>query len=139
MIMQGGRPKAFRPLPWPARRDALHEAISACARGEWFLAHEILEPAWMGTADMAERDFYQGLIKVAAAHVHRDRGNATGMTRHLEGAKAQLAAAGAGRADDDGLDLPALIEAIDDRLARLATLGQRPVNDVPPIDLPRRH
>jgi predicted metal-dependent hydrolase len=137
-VLQSGRRKAYRPLPWTARRAALQEALAAYARDEWFLAHELLEPAWMGTADLPERELYQGLIKLAAAHVHRIRGNPTGFARHLGGARALLRAAADGRAEDAGLDLSAIGAAIDDRLQLLAALGGRPLGEVPPIALPRR-
>ena len=137
-VLQGGRRKAYRPLPWTARRAALGEALAAYGRDEWFLAHELLEPAWMGTADLSEGELYQGLIKLAAAHVHRIRGNATGFARHLAGARALLRAAADGRAEDAGLDLSAIDAAIEDRLQRLGALDGRPLGEVPPIALPRR-
>ena len=74
----------------------------------------------MGTADIAERELYQGLIKLAAAFVHGVRGNPRGIARNLEGARERLAAAdAAGRTE--GLDLVDLLAAVDDRLARLAS------------------
>lgn len=137
-VLQGGRRKAYRPLPATARRAALLEALAAYARDDWFLAHELLEPAWMGTADLPERELYQGLIKLAAAHVHRIRGNARGMAKNLAGARARLCAAVDGGADDAGLALAALLAAIDDRLRLLAALSEGRVGEVPPIVLPRR-
>jgi hypothetical protein len=79
-VMQGGRAKAYRPLPASERLAALHAGLEAFERGHFFLAHEHLEPAWMGTADPAERDLYQGLIKLAAAFVDV-RGNRAGVVR----------------------------------------------------------
>ena len=126
-ILQGGRAKAYRPLPDRARLKALRHGIAAYRRGDFFEAHELLEPAWMGAADPAERDFHQGLIKLAAAYVHAVRGNPLGMTKNLRGARARLVSSDAGggpvvvrktRPDLD-LDLDLLVEAIDDRLARL--------------------
>ncbi len=131
-ILQGGRPKAYRPIPAAARRTALRGGLAAYERGDFFLAHELLEPAWMGTADAAERELYQGLIKLAAAFVHGVRGNPVGIARNLVGARARLAAAADGGAAQAGIDLADLLAAIDDRLARLA--------DDPaasPIDPPR--
>jgi predicted metal-dependent hydrolase len=118
-ILQGGRPKAYRPLPEADRQAAYAAGLAAYERGDFFLAHEILEPAWMGSADLGERDLYQGLIKVAAAFVHGARGNPAGVARNLEGARVRLAAA-RDEGFDGGLDLDDLINAIDDRLRRLA-------------------
>ena len=55
-VTERGRAKAYRPLPEDEREAALAAGLAAYDRGDWFLAHELLEPAWMGTADPAERD-----------------------------------------------------------------------------------
>ncbi len=116
-VLQGGRAKAYRPLPEADRRAALAAALAAYERGDFFLAHELLEPAWMGTPDELERFLYQGLIKLAAAYVHDVRGNPRGRTKNLVGARAFLAAVVAGGGDDAGFDLPAIVGQIDERLA----------------------
>ena len=119
-ILQGGRAKAYRPIPDADRRRAFEAGIAAYARGDFFEAHELLEPAWMGTAEPAERDLLQGLIKLAAAYVHGVRGNSLGIARNLTGARERLAAAvGSPAAAASGIDVAALVAAIDDRLARL--------------------
>jgi predicted metal-dependent hydrolase len=119
-IVQGGRAKAYRPIPAAEREAAFAAALAAYDRGDFFLTHELLEPAWMGTDDLPERELYQGLIKLAAAFVHGVRGNPRGIARNLEGARERLAAAAdAGRTE--GLDLADLLAAIEDRLARLAS------------------
>jgi len=115
-IVQRGRAKAYRPLPAERRRAILADGLAAYERGDFFLAHELLEPAWMGASDLAERDLYQGLIKLAAAFVHDVRGNPVGVRKNLVGARDRLADAGkAGRAA--GLDLERIVEAIASRLA----------------------
>jgi predicted metal-dependent hydrolase len=116
-VMQGGRSKAYRPLPVEAREAAFREGLAAYGAGDFFAAHEHLEPAWMGTADIAERELHQGLIKLAAAYVHAVRGNPLGLAKNLLGARDRLAAAIEGRADDRGLDLPRLLADVEDRLA----------------------
>src|SRR4029079_4444790 len=77
--LQGGRAKAYRPIPAADRRRAFEQGVAAYDRGDFFEAHELLEPAWMGTADIPERDLLQGLIKLAAAFVHGVRGNPMGI------------------------------------------------------------
>ena len=47
----------------------------------------------MGTADIGERELYQGLIKVAAGFVHAVRGNPPGIARNLEGARDRCSSA----------------------------------------------
>jgi predicted metal-dependent hydrolase len=132
-ILQGGRAKAYRPLPEEEIAAAYASGLAAYARGDFFEAHEILEPAWMGTANLGERELYQGLIKVAAAFVHRVRGNPPGIARNLEGARSRLVAA-RDAGFDGGLDLDDLIAAVDDRLGRLAA-GE---TDIDPPVLRRR-
>ncbi|MDQ2964829.1 MAG: DUF309 domain-containing protein [Chloroflexota bacterium] len=127
-ILQGGRPKAYRPLPPADRRAAFQAGIAAYARGDFFQAHELLEPAWMGSPDEAEREFLQGLIKLAAAYVHSVRGNPLGMAKNLRGARARLAAAGRYPAE---IDIAALLRAIDERLASVAG------GALPPLDPPK--
>ena len=120
-ILQGGRAKAYRPIPAADRRRAFEQGVAAYDRGDFFEAHELLEPAWMGTADIPERDLLQGLIKLAAAFVHGVRGNPLGIARNLTGARERLdAAIGSPAAAASGIDVQALVAAIDDRLARLA-------------------
>jgi hypothetical protein len=83
----------------------------------------------MGTDDLPERELLQGLIKLAAAHVHAVRGNAAGVRKNLEGARARLAeAAGSGRTL--AVDAAALAAAIDERLAGTITIEDPPI----PID-----
>ncbi len=137
-VMQGGRAKAYRPLPPADRRRAFTAAIAAYERGDFFEAHELLEPAWMGTDDEAERALDQGLIKLAAAFVHGVRGNPLGIAKNLVGARERLAEAVATDAEAaSGLDLTPLIESIDDRLERLARHPDDPSIEAP--QLPRSH
>jgi len=120
-ILQGGRAKAYRPIPAEVRRNAFEAGVDAYDRGDFFEAHELLEPAWMGTAELAERDLLQGLIKLAAAYVHGVRGNPLGIGKNLTGARERLAAAiDSPAAAASGIDVAGLVAAIDDRLARLA-------------------
>jgi len=122
-----GRFKVFRPLPAAEREAALDRGLAAYARGDFYLAHEELEPAWMGTDDPGERELLAGLIKLAAAFVHVRRGNPAGAATNLRGARVRLeGAAAAGQ--DGGFDIPALLSAIGDRLARLALLTDEPAD-----------
>ncbi len=115
-ILQRGRAKAYRPLPAERRREILGAGLAAYDRGDFFLAHELLEPAWMGASDLAERELYQGLIKLAAAFVHDVRGNPAGAAKNLRGARERLAdAIEAGTAA--GIDVGAIVRQIDIVLA----------------------
>lgn len=141
-VLDQGRAKAYRPLADEQRRMALGAFLAAYARGDWFLAHELLEPAWMGTADPTERALHSGLIKLAAAGVHATRGNPAGVFKNLSGARQRLAAAAdAHDAHRTGvldtppaslLDLAGLVGAIDRQLAE--SPGSAPLAP-PPIGI----
>ncbi len=133
-VLQGGRLKAYRPIPAADRRRAFEAGVAAYDRGDFFEAHELLEPAWMGTDEPAERDLLQGLIKLAAAFVHGVRGNPLGIARNLTGARERLAAAVCSpAAAASGIDVATLVAAIDERLARLTRNPTDASVDAPPL------
>lgn len=119
-----GRAKAYRPLPADDRVVAMRAGLVAYAAGDFFEAHELMEPAWMGTADLAERSLIQGLIKVAAADVHAVRGNPAGVRRNLEGARDRLRAGAGGTITGVDLDVAGLLAAIDARLDGASELAE---------------
>jgi len=133
-VVQGGRAKAYRPLSEASRRAAFEAGLAAYRRGDFFEAHELLEPAWMGTADPTERALHQGLIKLAAGYVHALRGNPQGMTKNLRGSRDWLAvvvAAGTPSIARSDVDVLVLVAAIDARLEALERTGT-----IAPIDPP---
>ena len=125
-VIQGGRAKAYRPLAAADRRAAFDAGLEAYERGDVFLAHELLEPAWMGTLDMPERELIQGLIKLAAAFVHAARGNPAGVAKNLRGARDRLANAG-DAGERTGIDVWALLAAVDERLAAPIDVTDPPI------------
>jgi len=139
VVGRDGRAKAYRPIPQADRAVAILSGVAAYERGDYFEAHEDLEPAWMGTNDLGERAYLQGLIKLAAAYVHAVRGNPAGISRNLNGARARLAEAletgGGAAADLTRIDLPALISEIERRLTDLADQPNDP--SLGPPDLQR--
>jgi hypothetical protein len=138
VIGRDGRAKAYRPLPEADRARALDAGLAAYAAGDYFEAHELLEPAWMGTDVPADRALLQGLIKVAAAYVHDVRGNPAGIVRNLEGARARLVESEEDRQSTGlpatWLDVPGLIAMIEMRLADLVAHPEGPT--LGPPDLP---
>jgi predicted metal-dependent hydrolase len=137
VVGRDGRAKAYRPLPASERVAAMEAGLAAYGRGDFFEAHELLEPAWMGTPDLPERALLQGLIKVAAAYVHDVRGNPPGIVRNLTGARALLdeARTTGPAVNVAGVDLDALVAAIDARLTDLADHPSGPT--LGPPDLQR--
>lgn len=141
VVGSDGRAKAYRPIPLADRAAAVTAGFAAYEQGDFFAAHEHLEPAWMGTDDLVERAWLQGLIKLAAAYVHGVRRNPAGIVRNLEGARSRLAEAAARRPiveapEGSRLDLGRLVAAIDLRLADLA--GHPAAATLEPPDLGRR-
>ncbi len=70
---------------------ALEEGLRLIRRGAYFDAHEELEDEWRG-APPEERDFLQGLVHVAVAWLHAERGNRNGCARQLVKAERRLGA-----------------------------------------------
>jgi predicted metal-dependent hydrolase len=68
----------------------LEEGLELIRRGAYFEAHEELEDEWR-EAPAAERDFLQGLVHVAVAWLHAERGNRNGCERQLAKAERRLA------------------------------------------------
>jgi predicted metal-dependent hydrolase len=150
LIDSDGRAKVYRPLDPAHRRSAREAGIATYEEGGFFEAHELMEPAWMGSADQAERDLDQGLIKLAAAYVHAQRGNPIGMRKNLAGARRRLAAVvgapeGAGdRAQQAaGVDAGLLLERVESALEAVERLGPGAQEDeplvqrIPPPVIPR--
>lgn len=122
VVQADGRSKAYRPIPAADRAAALRAGSAAYDAGDYFLAHELLEPAWMGSDDPVERAFTQGVIKLAAADVHRVRGNRAGVVRNLEGAAERLRlAAEADHRPSVDIDPTRLAEAVEARLEAART------------------
>jgi hypothetical protein len=120
VVGEDGRAKAYRPLPDDERVAAVVAGLEAYDAGDFFEAHELLEPAWMGTPDLAERTLIQGLIKVAAAYVHGVRGNPAGIRRNLEGARDRLRSGAGGKIIGIDLDVGAVEREIEARLGGTA-------------------
>lgn len=121
VLQLDGRRKVYRPLPVDARARAVALGLEHYERAEPFDAHEAWEPAWMGTDDVTERALLQGLIKLAAADVHAQRGNPPGVATNLRGALERLRAAhavGTGTAPGIVVDLTTLIPVAEARLRR---------------------
>jgi len=68
---------------------ALKRGIELIRAGDYFDAHEELEDEWRAAPD-AERDFLQGLVHVAVAWYHAERGNEPGCERQLAKAERRL-------------------------------------------------
>jgi predicted metal-dependent hydrolase len=83
----------------------------------YFEAHEELEDEWRD-APPEERDFLQGLVHVAVAWLHAERGNRNGCERQLVKAERRL---GAYRPAHRGVDIDTVLEDVE--LARRLVEG----------------
>jgi hypothetical protein len=70
------------PLDPRAQRELLHRGVALFNGLRYWHAHEAWETLWRA-ADDEERDFYQGLIMVAAGLLHLQRRNARGARNKL--------------------------------------------------------
>jgi predicted metal-dependent hydrolase len=68
---------------------SLARGIELIRSGAYFEAHEELEEEWR-VAPAEERDFLQGLVHVAVAWYHAERGNRPGCERQLAKAARRL-------------------------------------------------
>jgi predicted metal-dependent hydrolase len=86
----------------------LDEGLQLIREGAYFDAHEELEDEWR-TAPAAERDFLQGLVHVAVAWLHAERGNRNGCERQLAKAERRL---GGYRPRHRGVDLDTILDDV---------------------------
>lgn len=77
------------PLDAKERHELLHRGVALFNGLRYWHAHEAWETLWRA-ADEEERDFYQGLIMVAAGLLHLQRRNARGARNKLAEGLAKL-------------------------------------------------
>jgi predicted metal-dependent hydrolase len=87
---------------------ALADGLRLIRDGAYFEAHEALEDEWR-TAPAAERDFLQGLVHIAVAWLHAERGNRNGCERQLVKAERRLAGY---RPRHRGVDVDAILDGV---------------------------
>lgn len=118
----------------PVRLDPrFQRGVELFNAAAWYEAHDVLEELWHETAD-PDRRVLQGLIQVAVAHVHLERGNSKGATILLGEGLGRLTGRGL---PDFGLDLDQLRSRVAGRLQALQQ-GEDPACCPVPVllDLP---
>lgn len=89
-LHDGDKVEVFPAVAGGERRSPyLEEGIRLFQRGEYFMAHETLEEHWIEAPEQ-DRDFYQGLIHLAVAFHHDQRGNPRGARSQFRKAAARL-------------------------------------------------
>lgn len=106
---------------------ALVRAIEEFNRGDWFVCHETLEDLWRD-ADGETRDFYQGLIKIAAALHHWRNGNYVGAVRLLDGGCSLLRYVSPTCL---GISLPPFVSAVETLHKAMTALGPDRMGELP--------
>ncbi len=95
------------------------KAIRYFNNKEWYLSHDLLEELWHETIE-PERTTLQGLLQIAVAQLHLDRGNRNGaMILYGEG----LGRLRRRSVPNLGLDLTRLCECVELRLRLLHSQG----------------
>ncbi len=108
--------------------------------GHFWHAHEAWEAIWLD-APAAMREFYQGLIQVAAAFVHVKRNEYPGSVSLLDAGIAKLARYGATKR---GLALTPFVEGARRARESLLGLGEKRIAEfdqalIPPVELDGPH
>ena len=119
-------------LDWT--RGDLHEGLRCFHSGEFFEAHEHWESVWL-MAEEPEKTFLQGLIQVAAAFHHFQRGNCAGTISLLRSALRRLDGYAPAFA---GIAVEPLCTTIRLWLEALETVSQSPPPPLPQLQLAER-
>ena len=115
----------------PQSDPRFHQGIELFNAGEWYAAHDLFEELWHETAD-PERRSLQGILQVAVAQLHLQRGNRRGATILFGEALGRLKRPGT---PDLGLNLEALCRATRQRLEALQQDGDPESCTVPVLQL----
>lgn len=106
----------FNGPPEELRNDPrLAAAIDRFNQREWYAAHDGFEELWHETLGPL-RPVLQGILQIAVAHVHLERGNRHGATVLMGEGLGRLAGADA---DGLGVDLTTLAASVKPRLEAL--------------------
>ena len=103
-----------------SRLGELYAAVDQFNRRWYFESHETLEDLWMVTP-LPERDFFQGIIQLAAAFVHFARGEYPGILKLFDASLSKLQAFTPERL---GIDVSQLIRDAERARDELAALGE---------------
>jgi len=73
----------------------LREAVDQFNQGDWYASHDGFEALWHETLE-PDRTVLQGILQIAVAHLHRERGNLRGATMLLGEGLGRLSPCGDG-------------------------------------------
>ena len=95
-------------------------------RGLFYEAHDVLEPLWLAQRGGPDGPFYKGLIQLAGAFVHLQKGRAGPAAALLRLARANLRRYPAAH---ERLDVRAVLVLIEGRLEKLENGGINPPDE----------
>jgi predicted metal-dependent hydrolase len=131
--------KPFRnqPLLTPpelaARLGEFYKAVDEFNGGYFFESHETLEELWMVTP-LPDREFFQGIIQLAAAFVHFTRGEYPGIIKLLDASAEKLRKFAP---EHLGIDVAALLAAMASARDGLSALGEGSFREFDRSHVPR--
>jgi len=108
------------PVELEARLGEFYEAVRQFNDRYYFESHETLEDLWMVTP-LPERQFFQGVIQLAAAFVHFARGEYPGIVKLLDAAADKLRPF---EPQHLGVDVTAILAGMARARGELAALGE---------------
>ena len=117
----------------PQADPRFQQGVELFNAGEWYAAHDLFEELWHETAD-PERRSLQGILQVAVAQLHLQRGNRRGATILFGEALGRLKRPGT---PDLGLDLASLCRAAQQRREALQQDGDLESCTVPVLESKR--
>ena len=117
----------------PQADPRFQQGVELFNAGEWYAAHDLFEELWHETAD-PERRSLQGILQVAVAQLHLQRGNRRGATILFGEALGRLKRPGT---PDLGLDLASLCRTAQQRLEALQQDGDPESCTVPVLEFMR--
>jgi len=103
-----------------ARLGEFYAALDQFNRRWYFESHETLEDLWMVTP-LPERDFFQGIIQLAAAFVHYARREYPGIIKLLDISLEKLREFARERF---GVDVARLVADVEQARAEIVALGE---------------
>ena len=114
----------------PQADPRFQQGVDLFNAGEWYAAHDLFEELWHETAD-PERRSLQGILQVAVAPLHLQRGNRRGAPILFGEALGRLKRPGT---PDLGLDMASLCRAAQQRLEALQLDGDPESCTVPVLE-----
>lgn len=117
----------------PQADPRFQQGVNLFNAGKWYAAHDLFEDLWHETAD-PERRSLQGILQVAVAQLHLQRGNRRGATILFGEALGRLKRPGT---PDLGLDIASLCRAVQQRLEALQLDGDPESCTVPVLESKR--